>query len=248
MWKENVMEELESGEIEYKSVEKFLTSLRKEFGGEEKKSVKAAELRKLEQGERTMEEFMQEFKQAARGSGYERKPLVEEFKRGMNGEIQRKLMESENPPTSIEQWYRRAMALDRNWRESRRKEERLQGKKESGGGTLKQEQRQSLPQPLVWQRRQPLPQQTTTGPAPMEGIERTNVVVVRGQGQGAEQGMGAPLRRDPYAMEVDRGEIVMLVGDSGTWPATIKIKKEGGQWMKGGWNMVEEELRRFLTI
>ena len=49
-------------------------------------------------------------------------------------------------------------------------------------------------------------------------------------------------------MEVDRGEIVMLVGDSGTWPATIKIKKEGGQWMKGGWNMVEEELRRFLTI
>jgi len=31
-------------------------------------------------------------------------------------------MESENPPTSIEQWYRRAMALDRNWRESRRKE------------------------------------------------------------------------------------------------------------------------------
>ena len=125
MWKENVMEELESGEIEYKSVEKFLTSLRKEFGREEKKSVKAAELRKLEQGERTMEEFMQEFKQAARGSGYERKPLVEEFKRGMNGEIQRKLMELENPPTSIEQWYRRAMALDRNWRESRREEERL---------------------------------------------------------------------------------------------------------------------------
>jgi len=34
----------------------------------------------------------------------------------------------------------------------------------------------------VWQRRQQLPQQATTGPAPMEGIERTNVVVVRGVG------------------------------------------------------------------
>jgi len=39
----------------------------------------------------------------------------------------------------------------------------------------------------------------------MEGIERTNAVVVQGQGQRAGQGMEAPLRRDPYAMEVDRG-------------------------------------------
>ena len=58
MWKENVMEELESGEIEYESVEKFLTSLKKKFGGEEEESMKAAELRKIEQGGRTMEEFM----------------------------------------------------------------------------------------------------------------------------------------------------------------------------------------------
>jgi len=103
------------------------------------------ELRKLEQGGRMMEEFVQEFKQAARGSGYKGRPLVEEFKRGMNGGIWKKLMELENLPASIEQWYRRATALDRNWRESRREEERLQGKKEPGGGALKQEQRQSLP-------------------------------------------------------------------------------------------------------
>jgi len=70
---------------------------------------------------------------------------VEEFKRGINRGIRRKLTESENPPTSIEQWYRRATALDRNWRESRREEERLK-KKEVGG---KQEQRQILPRPLV---------------------------------------------------------------------------------------------------
>ena len=37
----------------------------------------------------------------------------------------------------------------------------------------------------------------------MEGVERTNVVVVRGSGQG--QSMGAPPRRDPFAMEIDRG-------------------------------------------
>ena len=69
-----------------------------------------------------MEEFMQEFKWAVRGSGYEGRLLMEEFKRGMNGGIRRKLMEAENPLSSIEQWYRRAMALDSNWRESRREE------------------------------------------------------------------------------------------------------------------------------
>jgi len=118
-------------------------------------------------------------------------------------------MEAENPPTSIEQWYRRATALDRNWRESRKEEERLR-KKEMGGGGPKQE-KQSLLRPLVWQRRQPLPQQATTRLAPMEGVERMNAVVVRGQGQGT----GVPLRRDPFAMEVDRGRNCYACGGFG---------------------------------
>ena len=58
-----------------------------------------------------------------------------------------------------------------------------------------------------------MPQQATTGPAPMEGIERTNAVVVRGQGQG--QSADVPLRRDPYAMEVDRGRNCFACGGFG---------------------------------
>ena len=137
VWKENVMEELKSGKVEYESAEEFLTSLKKEFGGGEKESVKVVELRKLDQGGKMMEEFVQEFKRAVRGSGYEGRPLIEEFKRRMNREIRRKLIEVENLPASIKQWYRRATALDRNWRESRREEERLRGKKEMTGGTSK---------------------------------------------------------------------------------------------------------------
>ena len=148
-WKENVMEELESGEVEYETAEEFLTSLRKEFGRGEEEAVKVVELRRIEQGGKTMEEFVQEFKRAVRGSGYEGRPLIEEFKRGMNGGIRRKLMEVENPLTSIENWYKRATALDRNWRESRREKERLRGKKKVGGGAPKQEQRQSLLRLLV---------------------------------------------------------------------------------------------------
>ena len=102
IWKENVMEELEVGEMEYETAEELLTVLKKEFGGGEEEAVKVAELRKLEQGGRMMEEFVQEFKRTARGSGYEGRPLVEEFKRGINGGIKRKLVEVENPPASIE--------------------------------------------------------------------------------------------------------------------------------------------------
>ena len=95
------MKELEPGE--YELAEEFLIGLKKEFRRGEEELVKTAELRKLEQERRMMEEFVQEFKRVARGSKYERRPLVEKFKRGMNRGIRRKLMEAENPPASIEQ-------------------------------------------------------------------------------------------------------------------------------------------------
>jgi len=122
-----MLEELEIGELEFETVGEFLAEIKKEFGGGKEELAKVAELKKLEQGGRTMEEFVQEFKRTARGSGYKGRLLVEEFKRGMNGVIRRKLMEAENQPSSIEQWYQRTTALDRNWRESRREEERLKG-------------------------------------------------------------------------------------------------------------------------
>ena len=127
MWKENTLEDLEAELLEYETVGKFLVEIGKEFGGGDKESVKMAELRRLEQGKRMMEEFVQEFRRAARESRYEERPLIEEFKREMNGMIRRKLMEAERPLASIEQWYECTTDLDRHWRESKRKEERLRG-------------------------------------------------------------------------------------------------------------------------
>jgi len=45
----------------------------------------------------------------------------------------------------------------------------------------------------------------------MEGVERTNVVVVRGQGQSVK----VSSRRDPYVMEVDRGRNCYACGGFG---------------------------------
>jgi len=58
IWKENVIEELETGEIEFESAGEFLAEIRREFGGGDKESVKIAELKKIEQGGRIMEEFV----------------------------------------------------------------------------------------------------------------------------------------------------------------------------------------------
>ena len=132
-----MLEELKAEELEFETVGEFLIEIKKEFGGGEEESVKAAELRKLEQKRRTIEEFVQEFKKVVRESGYKGRPLVEEFKRGMNRVIRRKLMEAENQPGSIKQWYRRTMTLDRNWRESKQEEVRLKGRKKQEGGALK---------------------------------------------------------------------------------------------------------------
>jgi len=90
-----LLEDLEVGE--------FLLELRKEFGGGDEESVKVVKLKKIEQGGKMMEEFVQEFRRVARGSGYQGKVLVEEFKRRMNRGIKRKLIEVERPPSSIKQ-------------------------------------------------------------------------------------------------------------------------------------------------
>jgi len=103
IWKENIIEELKTGEIEFESAGEFLAEIRREFGGGDEESVKVAELKKIEQGERTMEEFVQDFKRVARGSSYEGCPLIKEFKWSMNSSIRRKLMEAENQPGSIKQ-------------------------------------------------------------------------------------------------------------------------------------------------
>ena len=125
IWKENILEDLEEGLLEYELVEKFLATIKRKFGEGDEESVKVVELKKLEQRERMMKEFVQEFQRATRDSEYKERPLVEEFKRRINGIIRRKLMEAERPPTSIEQWYECATNLDRYWRESKREEKRL---------------------------------------------------------------------------------------------------------------------------
>jgi len=103
VWKENILKDLKAGLLEYETVGGILMDIRKEFREGDEESTKVAELRMLEQEGKMIEEFVQEFRRAVRGSRYKGRPLVEKFKRGMNGTIRRKLMEAERLSLSIEQ-------------------------------------------------------------------------------------------------------------------------------------------------
>ena len=81
--------------MEYKTAGEFLADIKKEFGGGDKESVKVTELKRLEQEGRIIEEFVQEFRRTTRGSRYEERLLVEEFKRGISAIICWKLIKSE---------------------------------------------------------------------------------------------------------------------------------------------------------
>jgi len=145
-------------------------------------------LRTIEQGGRTCDEYVQEFKKVARKSGYEGRPLIKEFKRGLNGAIRRKLAKAEELPTTIGEWQERAVRLDRNQRQSRA-EKRVLGRNTArpggnvqlrggvGGGSYRGRGRQI-----------------------MHRWEET------GGGNTFNRGRNQPgPRRDPNAMDVDRG-------------------------------------------
>jgi len=89
-----MLEDLEGGLLEYKTVEEFLADIRKEFGEGNEESVKVAGLRRLEQGNKMMKKFVQQFRRITRGSRYKGRLLVEEFKREINITILQRLMES----------------------------------------------------------------------------------------------------------------------------------------------------------
>ena len=48
LWKENIMEDLESKSLSYTIIREFLSNLKEKFGREDDKTMKVAELKKIE--------------------------------------------------------------------------------------------------------------------------------------------------------------------------------------------------------
>ena len=109
IWKDNILDEITKGMSLVNTMEELFTKIKQEFGEFDEESRKVDELRVLEQEGKMVDEYVQEFRRVARESGYKRRALVEEFKRGLNGVIRRRLVEAEMPPATITQWQERAV-------------------------------------------------------------------------------------------------------------------------------------------
>ena len=70
IWKENILEDLKLKELKFELAEKVLAELKKEFGRENDKSAKVAELKKAEQDPQTMDKFVQMFKHVVKNGRY----------------------------------------------------------------------------------------------------------------------------------------------------------------------------------
>jgi len=189
-WKNNLLDELAKGELEMKSTEQLFTKIRNDFGETLEEERKIEQLRTIEQEGRTCDKYMQEFKKVARRSDYERRPLIKEFKRGLNRSIRRKLAEAEEPQTTIREWQKRAVRLDRNQRQSRI-EKRMLGRNTACPGENTQSREGGSyggrEGQITWR---------------MGGEYRG------GGGENMSNRGGAQIgpRRDPNAMEIDRGK------------------------------------------
>jgi len=71
------MEDLENWSLKFPIVEDFLTNLKQEFGNGDDKWIKVAELKRIEQGAKMIEKFVQEFRRESSFKGW---VLIEEFK------------------------------------------------------------------------------------------------------------------------------------------------------------------------
>jgi len=194
-WKDNLLDELAKRESEVKSTEQLFTKIRNNFGEISEKERKIEQMRTIEQGERTCDKYVQEFKKVAKKSNYERRPLIKEFKRGLNKSIRRKLVEAEEPPTIIGEWQERVVRLDRNQRQSRMEKRILERNAACPGGNVQPrrgyggESYGGRGGQITWR---------------MEGRYRGR----GGGGEGNTSNRGGTQigpRRDPNTIEIDRG-------------------------------------------
>ena len=118
-WKDNLLDKLAKKELKVETTKELFMKIRNKFGEITEKKRKIEQLRTIKQGERSCNEYVQEFKKIARSNSYKKRLLIKEFKRDLNRAIWKKLAEAENPLTTIGEWQERTVRLDKNQRQNR---------------------------------------------------------------------------------------------------------------------------------
>jgi len=127
-WREVAVREIMAGAIPFENSDELMEAIVKTFGDPNEADTGVFEITTMNQGEKTADEHVQDFKIAAHSAGYSGIALIHEFKRSLNKALRERLNNLERRPTAIEDWYAQAMRLDRQWRQARTEEKIFSGR------------------------------------------------------------------------------------------------------------------------
>ena len=116
LWRDYIMARVRAGVKQFQNVNDLMNEIEAKFGEEDKRTTMSLKIRTMLQGEKHVDEHVQEFQRAALEAGYDGYPLVVEFKRSLNAGLRRQLQNLRPQPVTINQWYNEAITVDRQWR------------------------------------------------------------------------------------------------------------------------------------
>ena len=115
-WRDYVVSRMLRHDWMFKTGDELLSEIQAKFGDMDKQSTASLKLRTMMQGDKPVDEHVQEFEKAALEAEYYGKPLIAEFKRSLNIGLRHRLMELDPLPQTIGGWYQVAIKFDRQWR------------------------------------------------------------------------------------------------------------------------------------
>jgi len=186
-WHDYVVALMYKGQQSFSISDELLKEIDQKFGDMDKRTMQSLKIRTIQQGDRLVDEHVQEFEKAALEAGYEGYPLVVEFKCLLNAGLWRRLTELQPMPMTIEQWYDEAITMDCQWKVAKT-EEAFYGKV---NGTVRKP-------PQYGQQGQGQGQASSS-----QGNQRQFFRNQEPPQHGQRQNTGQ-LQRDPNAMDVDR--------------------------------------------
>ena len=193
-WRKYVMAQIFKKTLCYNTVDELLQEIQHQFSDTNKQATMLLKIRTMLQGDKTANEYIQDFEKAALKAGYEGFPLIVEFKRSLHPALRKQLSEIRPQPVTIQEWYNKSITIDRQWWISKA-EEAFYGKTNQSGAARKPPQSQAG-MPGVRNDSQPSYNSYRQGGYQNQGQSSTRSVMAPRQDNRLEQ-------KDPNTMDVD---------------------------------------------
>ena len=121
-WRDYVVSRMLRHDWMFRTGDALLREVQVKFGDMDKQMTMFLKIRTMMQGDKPVDEHVQEFEKAAMEAEYEEKPLIAEFKQSLNVGLRRRLMELDPLPQTINKWYEVAIKFDCQWRVAKAEE------------------------------------------------------------------------------------------------------------------------------